>query len=280
YINLEIDRPSFINRFIQIYKAMKLKPKHNHDIAIWNLRGEAMPLDKLVPIIIRKIKNQGFDAIFIDPIYKVITGDENNASEMGEFSNQFDKICKGTGVSVIYSHHHSKGAQGFKRAMDRASGSGVFARDPDAQLDMIQLETSEEFMAQNADVMTATAWRLESSLREFPNFKPVNFWFEYPIHRLDNTGLLQKVYSSGDPKANLEKSGKRSQTTDSRKDEFDAAFDICNTGKDSCPVDELANYLGIGVRTIQKRVTEFQDEYLISKGQVYRKDVIRKTNKG
>ena len=31
----------------------------------------------------------------------------------------------------------------MKRAMDRASGSGVFARDPDAQLDMIELEMSD-----------------------------------------------------------------------------------------------------------------------------------------
>ena len=41
---------------------------------------------------------------------------------------------------MIYCHHHSKGAQGDKKAQDRASGSGVFARDPDALLDMIELE--------------------------------------------------------------------------------------------------------------------------------------------
>ncbi len=268
YINLEIDRPSFINRFIQIYKAMKLKPKHSHDIAIWNLRGEAMPLDKLVPIIVRKIKNQGFDAVIIDPIYKVITGDENNASEMGRFSNQFDKICKQVGVTAIYSHHHSKGAQGFKKAMDRASGSGVFARDPDAQLDMIQLETDEDFMLQNADNPNATAWRLESSLREFPNFKPVNFWFDYPIHRVDDTGILQKIYASGDPKGNLEKSGKRKQTPESRKEEFDTAFDIESAGTGSCTIEDLMSYLDLSERTIRQRLSDFKDEYVCSKGNV------------
>ncbi|HCB66881.1 MAG: DNA primase [Tenericutes bacterium GWD2_38_27] len=266
YINLEIDRPSFINRFIEIYKAMKLQPKHSHDIAIWNLRGEAMPLDKLVPILVRRIKNQGFDAVIIDPIYKVITGDENNASQMGAFSNQFDKICKEAGVSAIYSHHHSKGAQGFKKAMDRASGSGVFARDPDAQLDMIQLETTDEFMAQYADVQTATAWRLESSLREFSNFKPVNFWFEYPLHRVDDKGILLKHYADGDPKANLEKSGKRTQTPESRKDEFDAAFDINKQDDNTCLVSVLAEYLGVTDRTIRKRVTEFEDDYINNHG--------------
>ena len=230
-----------------------------------------MPLDKLVPKLIRKVQNQGFDAIIIDPIYKVITGDENNASDMGVFSNLFDKICNETGCAAIYCHHHSKGSQGFKRAMDRASGSGVFARDPDAQLDMIQLETSEEFMAQNADVLTSTAWRLESSLREFANIKPVNFWFEYPIHRLDETGILTTNYAEGDPKANLEKSGKRKQTPESRKEEFDNAFDLNIEEDGTCKVDDLAEYLAVSIRTIRKRITEFADEYEVKNSIVTRK---------
>ncbi len=273
YVNLEIDAASCINRFAEIYKALKFKPKYSHDIVLWNLRGRAMPLDKLVPKLIRKVVNQGYDAIIIDPIYKVITGDENNASEMGAFCNQFDKICNETGCAAIYCHHHSKGSQGFKKAMDRASGSGVFARDPDAQLDMIQLETSEEFMALNADVMTSTAWRLESSLREFRNFKPVNFWFEYPIHRIDDKGILAKHYANGDPKANLEKSGKRKQTPESRKQEFDAAFDISKQNDGTCLLSVLAEYLGVTDRTIRKRITEFSNEYDISNSVISRKKV-------
>ena len=74
---------------------------------------------------------------------KVITGDENSANEMAKFCNQFDKIADALGASVIYAHHHSKGAQG-KKSMDRASGSGVFARDPDALLDMIELDMNKE----------------------------------------------------------------------------------------------------------------------------------------
>lgn len=271
YINLEIDEDSCMNRIAEIHKALGITPKHRIDLVIWNLRGEAMPLNKLAPKIIRKVANKGYDAIIIDPIYKVITGDENNASQMGAFTNLFDKIIKGTGCTVIYSHHHSKGSQGFKRAMDRASGSGVFARDPDAQLDMIQLETSDEFMAVNADVLTSTAWRLESSLREFQNFKPVNFWFEYPIHRVDDKGILAKHYADGDPKANLEKSGKRTQTPESRKEEFDAAFVINKQNDGTCLLSVLAEYLGVTDRTIRKRITEFSDEYDISNSVISQK---------
>ena len=159
YVNLEIDPASAVNRFLKIYEALGI-PKENMDsIMLWNLRGHAVPLDQLVPKLVRRVRDQKLQAIIIDPIYKVITGDENNASEMGAFCNQFDKICTETGCSTIYCHHHSKGAQGMKKAMDRASGSGVFARDPDAQLDMIQLELSEDIENYVADG-GATAWRL------------------------------------------------------------------------------------------------------------------------
>lgn len=270
YVNLEIDAASFINRFAEIYKALKITPKHSDDISIWNLRGHAVPLDKLVPKLIRRISNKQYDAVIIDPIYKVITGDENNASEMGAFCNQFDKICNETGSAAIYCHHHSKGAQGSKRAMDRASGSGVFARDPDAQLDMIQLDAPEEFIANYADNLSDTAWKLECSLREFKNFKPRNFWFRYPIHVLDLSGDLDRLFSEGSPEANLAKSGKRAQTPEARKEEFDRAFDICSEDGNTAPAEAIAEYLGIKSRTVRDRVNEFDDEYSTHKGIITR----------
>ena len=116
-------------------------------------------------------------------------GDENSATDMGLFCNQFDRICSETGAAVIYCHHHSKGAAGSKKVMDRASGSGVFARDPDAILDLSELEITDDIRNFVRDGH-ATAWRLEGSLREFAPFKPINLWFEFPIHRVDN-GLLE-----------------------------------------------------------------------------------------
>ena len=274
YVNLEIDPASCIHRFVEIYDALSrrfhLTPHHTKDVVIWNLRGHAIPLDKLVPKLIRKIYNQGFGAVIIDPIYKVITGDENNASEMGQFCNQFDKLCQAAGCAAIYCHHHSKGAQGYKKAMDRASGSGVFARDPDAQLDIIQLETSDEFMYANADNLSATAWRLECSLREFANFKPRNFWFDYPLHTVDEKGMLNGLHSEGDPKSNLAKSGKRNQTPEKRKEDFDSAFEINAQSNGSCTISDLARYLMVDERTIRSRVKEFSADYYIENKVVYR----------
>lgn len=143
YVNLELDRASCLHRFADVYKSAGLKPSHIKNIDMWNLRGKSIPMDKLAPKLIRRASKKNYIAIIIDPIYKVITGDENSADQMANFCNQFDKVCTELGCSVIYCHHHSKGSQIGKRSMDRASGSGVFARDPDALLDLIELDIPE-----------------------------------------------------------------------------------------------------------------------------------------
>ncbi len=148
YVNLELDRASCLHRFKDVYEKLGWKPDNIGNITIWNLRGKSAPMNKLAPKLIRRALKKNFIAVVIDPIYKVITGDENSADQMAAFCNEFDKICTELGCAVIYCHHHSKGQQGSKRSMDRASGSGVFVRDPDALLDLIELEISDELREQ------------------------------------------------------------------------------------------------------------------------------------
>jgi RecA-family ATPase len=93
---------------------------------------------------------------------------------MANFCNQFDLVCTELGCAVIYCHHHSKGGQGHKKAADRASGSGVFARDPDALLDLIELDVTDAVRKAEVDQETvkictrfldanARNWRYELS---------------------------------------------------------------------------------------------------------------------
>lgn len=151
YVNLELDRASCLRRFKDVYTALNISPDGLDNIDIWNLRGHCVPMDSLAPKLIRRAVKKNYIAVIIDPIYKVITGDENSADQMAHFCNQFDKVCTELGCAVIYCHHHSKGAQGGKRSMDRASGSGVFARDPDALLDLIELPVTGAVLQQQAD---------------------------------------------------------------------------------------------------------------------------------
>ncbi|MBQ2948342.1 MAG: AAA family ATPase [Clostridia bacterium] len=169
YVNLELDKASCFHRFHDVYEAMGVNPRDRHagNITIWNLRGKSAPMDKLAPKLIRRAAKEKYTAIVIDPIYKIITGDENSADQMAAFCNQFDKVATELGCAVIYCHHHSKGAQGGKKSQDRASGSGVFARDPDALLDMSELPITEAMRAQLGNNATA-----EICLRWLRRFKP------------------------------------------------------------------------------------------------------------
>jgi hypothetical protein len=197
YINLEIDPASVMHRFADVYKALGWPTENIDNIDIWNLRGRSLPLNQLAPKLIRRAQKKAYSAIIFDPIYKIITGDENSADQMAAFCNQFDRVCADLGASVIYCHHHSKGSQGQKRSMDRASGSGVFARDPDTLLDYIELNPSREKILEILPDYTGkrdklpSAYRIEGTMREFAPFTPVNCLFQYPIHIYDEDGVLE-----------------------------------------------------------------------------------------
>lgn len=158
YINLELDRASCLHRFADVYEALGIRKPNLKNVVIWNLRGKTCPMDKLAPKLIRRCQKDDYTAVIIDPIYKVITGDENSAEQMSKFCNQFDKVATEMSCAVIYCHHHSKGAQGNKKSMDRASGSGVFARDPDAMIDMIELVVNDEIKEKHTEKAVADAY--------------------------------------------------------------------------------------------------------------------------
>lgn len=329
YINLELDRPSCLHRFKDVYTAMGLAPDNLRNIDIWNLRGASVPMDKLAPKLIRRAGKKGYTAVILDPIYKVITGDENSADQMANFCNQFDKVCTELGCAVIYCHHHSKGSQGGKRSMDRASGSGVFARDPDALLDLIELPVSEELRKQEVnkavghavaatlqragkleeasqdDLCTEkaaleaarsllsgrqyedaakaaeaarraaeslTAWRIEGTLREFPKFPPVNLWFDYPIHRGDDSGVLADIDPEGEVpgwQRAMQKRKPKEAKAKERKDSIALAFEACGIdGK--VTVSALAEYMGVTDKTVRNRLKE-HGGFWIDEGEVGRK---------
>ena len=329
YVNLELDRASCLHRFKDVYTALGIAPDNLSNIDIWNLRGRSVPMDKLAPKLIRRASKKNYIAIIIDPIYKVITGDENSADQMAHFCNQFDKVCTELGCAVIYCHHHSKGAQGGKRSMDRASGSGVFARDPDALIDLVELELNDDILKQEKNkavckvcegwlykydklyhasqddlcsetqmlalcreylendayecviedvgkarktVESRSAWRIEGTLREFPKFAPVNLWFKYPVHNIDNIGVLKDIaVDDGMPtwKKNFAKKKTDAERKNERKNSLETAFEACGID-DKVTVKSMAEYMGVSEKTVRRRSKE-HGGFWIDEGQVGKK---------
>ena len=176
YLNFELDRKSCLHRFYDVYQALDIPME---SVMIWNLRGNAMDLKSLRPKLLRRARNENYSAIILDPIYKVQAGDENSAKDISAFCNELDKISVELNTALIYCHHHSKGAQGNKAAVDRSSGSGVFGRDADVIMDMIELDPGDVFKSLGD---AESAWRMEYTLREFPYRKPDEVLFTWPLH--------------------------------------------------------------------------------------------------
>lgn len=337
YVNLELDRASCLHRFKDVYQALGLPPQNIANIDIWNLRGKSVPMDKLAPKLIRRAAKKNYIAIIIDPIYKVLTGDENSADQMAHFTNQFDKIATELGASVIYCHHHSKGAQGGKKSMDRASGSGVFARDPDALIDLVELDVTEALMKQEENkaicgmykrlfqqhnpaylqehvsqddelsakamedhakralphVMTnimptieqviksvkgRSAWRVEGTLREYAKFEPVNMWFQYPIHRVDDVGSLKDIDPEGEAPPYKKATNKRKESAQkeqrSKEAQFRDAVNNCNFG-DPPTVKDVVEWFGKSGKEVSERTVRDQIKrygYVLQGGVIVRYD--------
>ena len=135
YLNLELDTWAIRKRISDICEAMRIHvPK---DLRIWNLRGYICAAHKLFDKLSNAIDEYGYVLGVLDPIYKLLgDGDENSARDIGKLLNELENFAMDNDIAMAYGAHFSKGNQAAKEAIDRMSGSGVFARDPDSILTM------------------------------------------------------------------------------------------------------------------------------------------------
>lgn len=172
YVNFEIPRQFMAKRLATMRECRGLFSTPNLDL--WNLRGYAAPLWKLLPEFIQKLKEGGYVLVIIDPIYKSLGGREENAAEdVAEVCNEMERMAVQTGAAVVYAHHFSKGNQSGKEAIDRISGSGVWARDADSLLVMTKHEEEDCFT-------------IETILRNLPEKPPFVVRWNFPLMEVDD----------------------------------------------------------------------------------------------
>ena len=169
FMNFEIKPHSFRKRIRAVCDAKKMPiPENFH---VWNLRGHSADLRTLRPRLVERIGDGIYDVIIFDPIYKVYGDrDENSAGQMGELMVELDKIAVAMDVSTIFGHHFAKGNLSTRSAIDKMSGSGVFARDPDSILIMSPHKEDNVFVV---DVV----------LRDFKPVDPFCVKWDYPLMR-------------------------------------------------------------------------------------------------
>lgn len=133
YINFEIQPFAWQRRIHTVAERRDIQDLSN--IELLNLRGQANDYTSLIPMVVEAAHDQKFALIIIDPIYKLYGhADENSARDVANLMNSIERLAVESGAAVAYASHFSKGNQSQKEALDRVSGSGVFARDPDCFL--------------------------------------------------------------------------------------------------------------------------------------------------
>ncbi len=140
FIQFEIKESHFQKRMKSMAKSMGIKHDELKSLEIFNGRGVDFDYTQ-ISFLAEKHKSE---IIIIDPIYKLITHDENKPESFKPIFKEFDRIAKNTGAAIVYIHHDSKGMHGDKNIRDRGAGSGIIARDYDACFTLTHHRDSED----------------------------------------------------------------------------------------------------------------------------------------
>jgi hypothetical protein len=149
FINFELPEYLLEDRVKKIHNEVmpNTSPSGNLMLkTIDEVSASAKEFINLIPELALYLKKQNYVMVVIDPIYSLYDGgtDENSASDVKVLLDNLKKLANKSGAAIVYSHHHTKGGQGKKDAIDRSSGSGVFKRHPTAIIDFTELEPAND----------------------------------------------------------------------------------------------------------------------------------------
>jgi len=172
YINFELQPWALAERLGALCMARSECKGLGRSLALWNLRGHNADLSVLRPKLEEQLARHQFGLIIIDPAYKVLGNrDENANGEIASLMNEFEAMAQKTGAAVVVAHHFAKGDSTAKNALDRMSGAGAWARDPDS---IVVLTPHEE-----PDCFTVT-----SILRNLPQLPEFVVGWDFPLMRV------------------------------------------------------------------------------------------------
>jgi AAA domain len=139
----------------------------------------------LLPKFRSRIRDQVHALVIIDPTYKLLgTADENSATDISALLNMVESLAVSTGAAVAMAGHFAKGNASAKESIDRISGSGVFARDPDSLIIFTKHEQEGAFT-------------VELTLRNLDEYGIPNGRFFELLKELQQAGNVQKSALGG-----------------------------------------------------------------------------------
>jgi hypothetical protein len=132
-VQMEVKEAHFHRRVKRMAENISIsRDDLRENLLIVNGRGQEVTLED-IGILADEFRP---DLIIFDPLYKLVTGDENSAQDMKPILAEFDRLAERSGAAVLYVHHDPKGQAGDRNIRDRGAGSSVIGRDYDCCITM------------------------------------------------------------------------------------------------------------------------------------------------
>lgn len=255
YLNLELHPWAMMRRESDVKRATGIRRADN--FWVQNLRGTGASLRDLWEPLPKFCRDAEIGFLILDPFYKIGEGaDELSTSQIGAFLMNLETLAKGTGAAIAIAHHHTKGDSSQKSVIDLASGTGVFARDPDSIIGIRELRdsTDEQPLA-----------RMDFVLRNAKPQPSIGLRWDFPIWRPDAT-LDLELKGQGKP-------GRPRETS------VADILEIIGDRELSAGEWELecCDKIGIGARTFKELKASALREGRIEQRRDGRKTIIRRT---
>lgn len=171
YLNMELSQPFFETRLCEVARARQIPIPHTFHVI--HLRGARLydlaRWARFIGYLESMLDRIPSPLLLTDPIYKMLGGrSENSAGDINAMMDQLEELVQRTQGANAFGHHFSKGSQSDKETIDRASGSGVFQRDPDTLLTMTKHENQN-------------CYTVEAILRNHPPINNFVLEWHYPL---------------------------------------------------------------------------------------------------
>ena len=188
-IDLELMRPNLLRRIRAVKDALGIVNTEN--LHVLSLRGEPVNFTELAYDMVEFCKQHNIGVIGIDPVYRLSSAEENSNDEVADFLLQVERLAHESGAAILFAHHFAKGNASAKSSLDRMSGAGTWARDPDVLISMTEAEQS---------TLENPAFVIEPTLRDFKPIKPFAVKWHHPLWRVDDTVSTDLKGQAGRPK--------------------------------------------------------------------------------
>jgi hypothetical protein len=206
YINFELKPWAFRRRVRYVMEALGLinskgeyKKRINQEgeevpdypaFIEWNLRGKCYDIETICAVAeerLSKMPGLKLAAIVVDPLYKSYGGkEENSATDMAAVLESMERFAEKFDAAIFIASHFAKGDSAGKSQIDRISGSGVIARDPDSIMTLSKLKDEKNL------------YTFEATLRNMACPEPRVVEFDFPIWKVrDDIKAGGKAYDLG-----------------------------------------------------------------------------------